>query len=146
LATPCAAIKWSGPKTLNPQGDGFLQLSVTGGDYGVWQMFLIVLDNASNFPPRLHGYVTSGRRWHPRPGPGIAKEDCRISYDRFYKSKARQQNRLGAGLAIAEDAERTNWRYGQEHSRRRQRIQFDFMNMASATAFLILFDKIVIFY
>lgn len=77
------------------------------GDYGrLRQMFLVILDNAvkfSNEGGEVGISITKGERLEIRirdNGIGIAPEELPFVFDKFYKSKLRQ-NAKGSGLGLA---------------------------------------------
>lgn len=77
------------------------------GDYGrLRQMFLVILDNAvkfSNEGGEVSIRITKGERLEIRirdNGIGIAPEELPFVFDKFYKSKLRQ-NAKGSGLGLA---------------------------------------------
>lgn len=77
------------------------------GDYGrLRQMFLVILDNAIKFSNEggvVHISISKGERLEIRikdNGIGIAPEELPFVFDKFYKSKLRQ-NAKGSGLGLA---------------------------------------------
>lgn len=77
------------------------------GDYDrLRQMFLVILDNAVKFSPEnstIYIKLCSGNPLHISirdEGIGIAEEEIKNIFDKFYKSKLRQ-NAKGSGLGLA---------------------------------------------
>ena len=77
------------------------------GDYDrLRQMFLVILDNAVKFSPENSTIYITLRSGNPLQvsirdeGIGIAKEEQKNIFDKFYKSKLRQ-NAKGSGLGLA---------------------------------------------